>query len=283
MKGKTVVITGGNDGIGFQTALELARMGANIVIVSRNEQKAKNAVEGIKSSTGNNNIQYDVADLASQQSIRKAAEQIRSKVDKIDVLLNNAGGSFQKFQLTEDGLELTIATNHFAYFLLTGLLLDLLKKPDSARIVNVSSHSHYRGKIDFESFTKSKSYFIMKAYEQSKLANVLFTFELADKLKNSNVAANCLHPGMVKTKLGNKAGGYSAVFWTLVSSAFGISVEKGAQTSVYLASSLEMKGVTGKYFAKCKPVKVNPLANDIVLRKKLWEESEKYSEFHYPV
>lgn len=277
MKNKTVVITGGNDGIGFQTALELARKEAHIIIVSRNEQKARDALAKINLLTGNDNLQYVIADLASLKSIRRGAEQIRHRLDKIDVLLNNAGGSFLEFQLTEDGLERTIATNHFAYFVLTGLLFELVRKSDYARIVNVSSHSHYRGKIDFGSFTANKHYFVMSAYAQSKLANVLFTFELAERLKNTHITANCLHPGMVRTRIGNKAGGYASFVWTLLVTAFGISPEEGAKTSVYLASSPEVQGVSGKYFARCKPVKANPLANDAALRRRLWEVSEKYS------
>lgn len=280
MKGRTVVITGGNDGIGFQTALQLARMGAEIVMVCRSEQKARNAAEGIKASTGSN-VQYVIADLSSQKSVRKAAEEIRKRVEKIDVLINNAGGTFQNFQLTEDRLERTIATNHFAYFLLTGLLLDLVKKSDYARIVNLSSHSSYRGKMDFDSFTKRKSYFVMKAYGQSKLANVLFTFELAERLKGTSVTVNCLHPGVVKTRIGEKSGTLGTIFWNPFVALFGISVEQGAKTSVYLASSDEVKSVTGKYFDNCKPVEPNPLACDVALRKKLWEVSEKYVGFSY--
>ncbi len=281
MKNRTVVITGGNDGIGFQTALELARMGAQILMVCRNGQKAKIAVDKIIASSENKRIQYVLADLSSRKSIRNAADEIRSKVEKIDVLLNNAGGTFADFKLTEDGLEKTIATNHFAYFLLTGLLLDLVKKSDYARIVNVSSDSHYGGKIDFDSFTKRKSYFVMKAYGQSKLANVLFTFELAERLKGTSVTVNCLHPGVVKTRIGDKSGALGALLWPLFVALFGISVEQGAKTSVFLASSDEVKGVTGKYFDKCKPKEPNVLAYDVALRKKLWEVSEKYSGFSY--
>lgn len=280
MKDKTIIITGGNDGIGYQTALQLARMGAKVIIVCRNEQKAADAVARLKSASGSDNVQQVIADLASQKSIRQAAGEIRMKVEKIDVLINNAGATFQEFQLSPDGLEMTVATNHFAYFLLTGLLLDLVKKAEDARIVNVASHSHYRGRIDFESFTKNKSYFIMKAYGQSKLANVLFAFELAERLRNSGVTANCLHPGVVNTHIGNKAGWYSSLSWSIIS-LFGISPENGAKTSVYLASSPEVKSVTGKYFARCKPVTTNPLAHDSLLRKKLWEVSEKYSGFAY--
>ncbi len=282
MNGKTIVITGGNDGIGYETALALARKGANIIIVSRNEQKAKEAVDHIKAA-GNGNAQYVIADLSSQQSIRKAAAEIRNKVEKIDVLINNAGGTFGQFALTEDGYEKTIATNHFAYFLLTGLLLDLIVKSDYARIVNVSSDSHYRGKIDFDSFFKNNGYFVLRAYEQSKLANVLFTVELAERLKKTQVTVNALHPGFVKTRIGAKSEHPVAFLWNLMTSIGAITVEKGAATSVYLASSPEVKGITGKYFAKCKQKAAKPIANDAALRKKLWEASEKLTGMIYSV
>jgi NAD(P)-dependent dehydrogenase (short-subunit alcohol dehydrogenase family) len=275
MKGKNVVITGGNAGIGLGTAVALAKQGANIFIVARSKDKAEKAVKEIKHEGGNGNVHYFLADLSSQKSIRLLAEEIRKKLHVIDVLINNAGGTFTDFELTEDGLEKTIATNHFAYFLLTNLLLDLVKKSDYARIINVASGSHYRGKIDFESFTKNKSHFVMKAYGQSKLANVLFTNELAERLRGTNVTVNSLHPGMVKTQIGNKgATWYSSLVWSLATLA-GISVEQGAKTSVYLASSPEVKGVTGKYFDKCKEKTPSTLALDKALGKELWKRSEE--------
>jgi len=281
MKNRTVIITGGNDGIGYQTALELARMGAAIVMVCRNEQKAQAAVESIRTATGNNSVQYALADLSSQKAIRRVGEEIHGRVAKIDVLINNAGGAFSGFELSEDGLEMTIATNHFAYFLLTGLLLDLLKKSGEGRIINVSSDSHYRGKMNFDSFRSGKNYFLGRAYAQSKLANVLFTFELAERLKKDSIDVNCLNPGFVKTRIGNKAGKWASYGWSLIT-LFAISREAGAQTSVYLASSPQVKGVTGKYFNKGKPQMANPLAYDAALRKKLWDVSEKYSGGVYP-
>ncbi|HWB63164.1 MAG TPA: SDR family oxidoreductase [Chitinophagales bacterium] len=276
MKDKIVLITGGNAGIGFATAEALANKGAELLIAARNEQKLNEAVQQLKTKTGNHKIRYYVADFSSQKSVRNLAAQVRKEYDKIDVLINNAGGTFSEFKLTEDGLETTIATNHFAYFLLTNLLLDLIKKSDYARIVNVASGSHYQGKIDFDSFKQNKGYFIMKAYAQSKLANVLFTFELAERLKDTNVTANCLHPGMVNTDIGNKYGTwYSKLLWTLASHIGGISIEKGAETSVYLASSDEVKGVTGKYFDKCKQKDAAALARDKQLQKELWRVSEQ--------
>ncbi len=275
MKGRNVIITGGNAGIGLATSIALAKQGANIYFVSRGKDKAEEAVKTIVAESGNKNVKYFLANLSSQKSIRKLASEIKNEMSVIDVLINNAGGTFTDFTLSEDGLEMTIATNHFAYFLLTNLLLDTIKKSDYARIVNVASGSHYQGKIDFESFTKNKSYFIMKAYGQSKLANVLFTNELADRLKDTNITVNSLHPGFVKTQIGNKnASWYSNLFWSIITLG-AISVEDGAKTSVYLASSPEVKSVTGKYFDKCKEKKAAALALDKELGKQLWKKSEE--------
>ena len=276
LEARNVIITGGNAGIGLATSIALAKQGANIFIVSRSKDKAEEAVKTIVDSTGNKNVNYFIANLSSQKSIHQLASQIKSELNVVDVLINNAGGTFTDFTLSEDGLEMTIATNHFAYFLLTNLLLDVIKKSDYARIVNVSSGSHYKGKIDFESFSKEKSYFIMKAYEQSKLANVLFTNELAERLNGTNVTVNSLHPGFVNTHIGNKnASWYSSLIWSLITKLGGLSVEDGAKTSIYLASSPEVKNVTGKYFEKCAAKKPSTLALNKELGKELWKKSEE--------
>jgi retinol dehydrogenase-12 len=275
MKNKTVLITGCTSGVGLATAEALAEKGANLILVARNEKKLQEVVQNIQGKTGNANSRYYVANFSSQKSIRSLAERVKKDYQVIDVLLNNAGAVFPKFQLSEDGLEMTIATNHFGYFLLTNLLLDLVKKSDYARIINVASGSHYRGKIDFESFTKNKGYFILKAYEQSKLANVLFTFHLAEQLKNTQVTVNCLHPGFVKTNIGNKdTAWYAGLVWTLSSLLGGLSPEEGAKTSIYLATSDEVKRVSGKYFDKCKVKQPSSLALDRELQKKLWAVTE---------
>ena len=277
MKNKNVIITGGNAVIGLATSIALAKKGANIYIVSRSKEKAEEAVKEIIAAIGNKNVKYFLADLSSQKSIRKLASEIKNEMSLVDVLINNAGCAFIKFELSNDGLEKTIATNHFAYFLLTNLLLDLIKKSDYARIVNISSDSHYRGKIDFESFTKDKSYFVRHSYPQSKLANVLFTNELAERLKGTNVTVNSLHPGFVKTRIGNKdSTWYSTIVWSILTKFGAISVEDGAKTSVYLASSPEVKDVTGKYFDKCKEKEPATLALDKKLGKELWEKSEEF-------
>jgi len=277
MKGKIVLITGSSSGIGLETAKVLAGMGAEIILIARSEDKLKEAVSIIKTATGNNKLKYYLADFSSQKSIWAVAAQIKQDYTRLDVLINNAGGVFNDFKLSEDGLEMTIATNHFAYFLLTNLLLHLLKNAGNARIINVASHSHYQGKIDFESFTKNKGYFIMKGYEQSKLANVLFTAELAERLKGTGVTANSLHPGsMVRTGIGDKGtSGLVKFVWGLASAVIGMSIEKGAQTSVYLASSADVKGVTGKYFNKCKVQQESKRAKDKQMQKELWKVSEQ--------
>jgi len=276
MKNKTIVITGGNDGIGYHTALALAKMGATIYILGRHEAKTREAVARLKTESGQSAIDYFIADLASQKSVRQAAELMLRQLSVIDVLINNAGGVFPKFMLSEDGLEMTIATNHFGPFLLTNLLLPLIEKSSEGRIVNVSSDSHYPGKIDIESFTKEKGYFVMKAYEQSKLANVLFSAELAERLQPKNITVNSLHPGVVKTDIGKKGNpSYFGWVWRLFLSFAGISREDGAKTSVYLASSDEVKGITGKYFDVCKIKEESALAKDKQLAKQLWNETER--------
>ncbi len=276
MKNKTVIVTGGNAGIGYETALGIAKLGATTYIISRDETKAKAAVEQLKAESHNLAIDYFIADFSSQKSVRQVAERIKQKLTVIDVLVNNAGGVYPSFALSEDGLEMTIATNHFGPFLLTNLLLPLIEKSSEGRIVNVSSRSHYRGKIDFESFTKEKGYFVMKAYEQSKLANVLFTSILAERLKSKNITVNSLHPGVVKTDIGKKGTpAYIRWFWSMFTFLGGISVEDGAKTSIYLASSNEVKNVTGKYFDLCKVKEESALAKDKNLAKQLWAETER--------
>jgi NAD(P)-dependent dehydrogenase (short-subunit alcohol dehydrogenase family) len=276
MTGKIILITGASSGIGLATALSLAEKGAELILVARSEKKLKEACELIKTKTGNTNMKYYIADFSSQRSIRSLAVQVKNDYQKIDVLINNAGGAFPAFKLNADGLEMTIGTNHFAYFLLTNLLLDLIKRSDYARIVNVASGAHYQGKIDFESFTKDKGYFILKAYAQSKLANVLFTAALAEQLKDTPVTVNCLHPGVVRTDIGNKGTQwYGKLFWTLMSGLIGISAASGAKTSVYLASSDEVNGVSGRYYEKCKEKDPAPLAKDKDLQRELWQVSEQ--------
>ncbi|MBK9330762.1 MAG: SDR family oxidoreductase [Sphingobacteriales bacterium] len=283
MNNKTILITGANSGLGFEAARQLAKQGHEIILLCRNREKGEQAVKGIQAFSGNSKIHLYVANLAVQKSVEQVAEQIKKDFSKLDVLLNNAGGVFSKFELSPDGIEMTIANNHFNYFWLTYYLFDLLKKGTDARIVNVASDSHYQAKtIDIESFYKKKNYFVLKAYEQSKLANVLFTYYLAEKSKPFNITVNALHPGFVYTPIGSKNGNtFFGVAWSTFSRLFGLTVEKGASSHIYLAGSDEVKGITGKYFHNCKAKKSSSASYDINLQVLLWKESERVSAFSF--
>jgi NAD(P)-dependent dehydrogenase (short-subunit alcohol dehydrogenase family) len=256
MKGKNCIVTGGNSGIGFETALGLANAGANVIIISRNQEKAEAAVKSIKAKSQNNNIDFVLADLSSQKSIKDAAKYILKEFDKIDVLVNNAGTWFSKLVLTEDGIERQFAVNHIAYFLLTHELLGALQKSDDARVVCVGSDSHFHGKIHFDDLSLGKKYHGLKAYAQSKLANVMFVYELDRLLKEqniSNISINCVQPGLVKTDIGLKHTiSLHGLAWRIRRMG-GVSPAKGAETSIYLASADGARNQSGKYWDKCKP------------------------------
>lgn len=274
MQGKVVLITGATDGIGKETAKRLALMGGEIVIAGRNQEKTENVVEEIKSFSGNKKVSYLLADLSSQAQIQQLAEDFRSKFNRLDVLINNAGSIFLKRKLSVDDIEMTFAVNHLSYFLLSNLLLDMLKKNTPSRIVNTSSGSHLRGEINFDDVNLSKKYFFQRAYAQSKLANVMFTIELARRLEGSGVTVNCFHPGFVKTNMAvgdNKIVGFlkPLIFRT------GIPVEEGAETAIFLASSPDVDGVSGKYFYKKKERNTSSKAKVVEDQKRLWDLSEK--------
>lgn len=281
---KTILITGANSGLGFEAAKQLAKQGHEIILLCRNKEKGEIAVSEIKSYSNNQNIHLYTANLASQKSIEAVAQQIKKDISKLDVLLNNAGGVFNNFQLSEDGIEMTIANNHFNYFWLTYYLFDLLKNGKDARIINVASDSHYSAKkIDIESFYQKKgNYFVLSAYEQSKLANVLFTYTLAEKANPYNITVNALHPGFVYTPIGEKNGNkFFGMVWSAASKLFGLSVEKGARSHIYLASSDEVKDISGKYFHNCKAKKSSSISYDKNLQAMLWNESERKSGFTF--
>ena len=284
MNRKTILITGANSGLGFEAAKQLAKQGHEIILLCRNKEKGEIAVSEIKSYSNNQNIHLYTANLASQKSIEAVAQQIKKDISKLDVLLNNAGGVFNNFQLSEDGIEMTIANNHFNYFWLTYYLFDLLKNGKDARIINVASDSHYSAKkIDIESFYQKKgNYFVLSAYEQSKLANVLFTYTLAEKAKPYSITVNALHPGFVYTPIGEKNGNkFFGMVWSAASKLFGLSVEKGARSHIYLASSDEVKDISGKYFHNCKAKKSSSISYDKNLQAMLWNESERKSGFTF--
>ena len=271
LAGKTALITGANSGIGKETALALARMKANLVIVCRDQQRGRAALEDIKSKSGNPSVELMICDLASQAQIRKLAQEFKQKHDRLDVLVNNAGVILTRRSLTEDGLESTFAINHLAYFLLTNLLLDLIKQSAPARIVNVSSTVHKSATIDFDDLQGERSYGAMRAYGQSKLANVLFTYELARRLEGARVTANCLHPGVIATNIFRDISGVVGAAAKL----FLKSARRGAETSIYLAASPEVEGVTGKYFDDGRAVRSSPESYDEAIAERLWQVSER--------
>ncbi len=272
MQGKICLITGGTNGIGKVTAQELARMGTTVVIVGRDAAKTNQVVQEIRAVTGNQNVDSLLADLSSQQQIRRLASEFRSKYSRLDILLNNAGGVFMERKLSVDGIEMTFAVNHLAYFLLTNLLLDTIKASAPARIINVSSNAHSRAKIEFDNLQGEKSY-SSAAYGNSKLANILFTIELARRLEGTGVTVNALHPGFVSTGFGKNNDGLLFKIIGAIVPLIARSPEKGAETSIYLASSPEVQNVTGKYFVDSKVATAAPQASDMVVAGKLWDVS----------
>jgi len=272
MEKRICLITGATSGIGKATAIELARQGFHVVITFRNKEKGDKTIEEIKNLTGSQAIEGLVVDLESFDSIRKFADAFKSKYPRIDVLINNAGIWETKRYESKDGIEKTFAVNHLAPFLLTNLLLEHVRKGNNPRIVNVSSEAHRYASIDFEDIECKKKFGSMKAYGQSKLANILFTKQLAKILDGTAITVNCLHPGVVNTNLFDKFPS----FMKSMMSGLLISPEKGARTSVYLATSDEVKNTTAQYFAKMKEKKSNAVSNDMQIAQKLWEISEKY-------
>lgn len=276
MQDKIVLITGSTAGIGKATAVGLAKQGYKIVIVGRDAAKAQQAADDIKAQSGSKEVDYLTADLSSQKSVKQLAAEFKAKYPRLDVLINNAGAVYNKYELSVDGIEMQMAINHMAYFILTMELLDYIKQTSpSGRIVNVASHSHYGGKLNFDDLFMAKNYGGYTMYERTKLCNVLFTLELAERLKGSNVTVNALHPGVVKTDIGKKHGGWLyALGWGFFAN-FGMSVDKGAATSIYLASSPEVEGVSGKYWAKSNHKWHSRYSQTEGLKEKLWEATEK--------
>jgi NAD(P)-dependent dehydrogenase (short-subunit alcohol dehydrogenase family) len=272
VSGKTMLVTGATNGIGRVTARELARLGAQVTILSRNVEKCARVAEEIRKDTGNP-VEYLAADLSTLAGIMQAAETFKKRQRRLDVLVNNAGGIFIRRTITSDGLEMTFALNHVAYFLLSGLLLDVLKQSSPARVVNVASGMHMGAHLDFDDLQNEKHYSGFRAYGRSKLANILFTYELARKLEGSGVTVNCVHPGYVNTGLSLNNGLIFGVFAGLSARLFGRKPEEGARTSIYLAASPEVQGVTGKYFADCKPVSSSLESYDTTAATRLWHAS----------
>jgi NAD(P)-dependent dehydrogenase (short-subunit alcohol dehydrogenase family) len=271
MNGKLCLITGASSGIGKVAAIELAKRGASMVLVCRTAEKGRLTAEEIKGATGNRSIDFLAADLSSQAEIRKLAADYQSRFPAPQILINNAGLALKKRTLSPDGIEMTFAVNHLAYFLLTNLLLDPLKSNGPARIVNVSSDAHHSGAIDFEDLQFEKHYSAWKAYCRSKLCNLFFTYELAKRLQGTAVTVNALHPGAVATKIFRDVPAPLRALILLLT----MSPQKGAQTTVYLASSPEVEDVSGKYFKKKAEAQSSAASRDAQVAGRLWEISAK--------
>jgi NAD(P)-dependent dehydrogenase (short-subunit alcohol dehydrogenase family) len=273
MNEKVCLITGATSGIGEVTARVLAEMGATVVVAARNRRKAERTVAEIRERAGHDRVDYLLADFASQVEIRRLAADFREQYERLDVLVNNAGAVSLLRQETEEGIEITFAVNHLGYFLLTNLLLDVLKESSPARIINVSSAAHHSARLDFDNLQLQHGYGGMKAYGLSKLANILFTIELARRLEGSGVTANSVHPGWVATNIGANnipwVGGLLKGIINLTAD----SPEKGAKTNIYLAASAEAEGISGKYFVNCKAARPSAAARDEEAARRLWEMS----------
>ncbi len=286
MKGKVVVITGGTSGIGQVAAERLAGMGARIVLVARDKARGEVALERLRKHTPGIAHTIHYADLSRLAQMKQVSAEIAAAEPHIDVLINNAGAMFNTRRVTEDGLELTFATNHVAYFVLTHGLRERLLASAPARVVSTSSDAHKGATLDFDDLQSEKGYHLglkewlgvggasgFKVYGRSKLANILFTRELSRRLAGTGVTANCLHPGFVATRFGDESGGWVAYMIRFWKKVFAISPEKGAETMVYLASSPEVANVNGGYFYKCRPVAPTKEAQDDAAARRLWVET----------
>ncbi len=272
MAGRTVLVTGGTAGIGRATALGLATMGAHLAITGRDRGRTEGAARELRAA-GGGQVDVFVADLSSQSEVRRLAEEVLQRLFRIDVLVNNVGGYWNTRHVTADGLERTFALNHLAPFLLTSLLLDRLKRSAPARVVTVSSHVHARGRMDFADLQGERSYSGARAYSQSKLANVLFTYELARRLQATRVTANALHPGVVRTSFGAEDPGGVQRLVTPFMRPFMKAPAQGAATSIHLASAPDLEQVTGRYFANSKPRKSSQGSYDAAAAARLWQVS----------
>jgi NAD(P)-dependent dehydrogenase (short-subunit alcohol dehydrogenase family) len=273
MSERTVVVTGSSGGIGKATALRLAQMGATIAVTGRSQTRTDAAANEIRETTGTQ-VHAFTADLSSQVEVRRVAAELLDTLPNIDVLVNNAGGYWNTRHVTADGLERTFAINHLAPFLLTALLLDRLKASEDGRVVTVASNAQAMGRIAFNDLQGEQNYSGARAYNQSKLANILFTHELARKLHGTTVTANALHPGVVRTSFGAKDPGRAQRLFVPVARPFMRTPHQGATTSVLLASSPQLKGVQGEFFSNGKPKRSSKRSYDATLAGQLWRTSE---------
>jgi NAD(P)-dependent dehydrogenase (short-subunit alcohol dehydrogenase family) len=276
MKDKIVLVTGATNGIGKAAALGLAKLGATVVIAGRDHARTGAVLHEIKAKTGNESVDMLVGDLSSIAEVRRVADEFKRKYTRLHVLVNNAGGYFAQRQETIDGFEMTFGLNHLNYFLLTHLLLDTLKASAPARIINVSSDAHHRLQVNFDDLHSRQSYPMggFQAYGQSKLCNVLFTYELARRLGEGGVTVNAMHPGAVRTGFGhNNRGIWKALI--LLFQFFSLTPEQGADTVIYMAAAPEIEGVSGKYFTKRQAVQSSDASYDEAAARRLWDISEE--------
>jgi NAD(P)-dependent dehydrogenase (short-subunit alcohol dehydrogenase family) len=275
MKDKICLITGATDGIGKETARCLGKQNAQLILVGRNPEKGEKVQKKLIAITGNDQIDIMTADLSNMNAIQKLSAEIHKKYNKLNVLINNAGAFFSKREITDDGFEKTFALNHLGYFLLTKLLLDLIKKGKNPRIINVASGAHIGATLDFDNLQGKNDYSGWAAYKRSKLMNIMFTYKLAELLKDTPITVNTLHPGFVRTRFGDNNTGIVGIGLNLAKKIGAISIKKGAETSVFLATSPTVKGVSGKYFVKCKPEKSSSSSYNKSDIDRLWRTTDE--------
>ena len=275
LSGKTCLVTGATSGIGKVTALALAAQGAQVVITGRNQEKLDATQQEMIAATGNHQIHSLCADFSDLQQVRDMAAAYQERFTRLDVLVNNAGGFFNARRMTPYGIEMSFLVNHLAPFLLTNLLLETIIASAPARIVNVSSEAHQYDRMDFDDLSFKRGYVGIKGYARSKLANVLFTYELARRLEGENVTVNAVHPGEVATNIWKNNFGFIGPVLKWVMGFFYLTPEEGAETSIYVATSPDVEGITGKYFSKKEPIPSSPLSYDEEIARKLWEISEQ--------
>lgn len=283
MRGRVCVVTGATRGIGKATSLILAKLGATVVLVARDARRGESVVDEVRSESGNPDASLLVSDLASLASIRSAANQLAERFDAIHVLVNNAGVSIRRRSLSADGIEQTLAVNHLAPFALSRLLLPLLKRGAPSRIVNVSSELERWGRIDFDNLQMTRRYNGTRAYLQSKLANVMFTYELSEQTRDAGVTVNCVYPGLVTTDLLRERWWWSAAWLRPVWRAVFLAPEQAAAGVAHVASAAALEGLTGKCFDRSgRQVRTSSRSRDEALRRRLWRASEELTDLRFP-